>query len=543
MKSYDAIVVGGGHNGLVAAHYLRQGGLSVLVLERRHIVGGPCGEVEYFPGFRAAITNSPGSLEPKIVRDMRLAEFGLEFIRPNPSLVMPFPNGKAFIGWREQERVIECIRSFSERDARNYFPFFESLNRLAGKLEISLFRPPPSISAIASKLRDPTDEALFAKIIFGNIRDMLDAQFESEEVKACIAMLSLMSTVAGPSTPGTPYMLMQRPLSLASQAVDLEYDPRTQPLRGSTGLPKGGMGAIPAAMARSLLASGVEIRCNAAVTEIRSRDGKVRGVVLASGEEVQATHVISNLNPKTTLLALLEPSVLEKDVADRVAALPMRGNAFKIGLALDDLPRWAVAEDDAEARELAQCQFRIGPSMAYMESAYGDAMLGKWSSCPMFWGLTPSVTDPTLAPPGKHVMSINIFHAPYRLAEGNWESEKERFGEYCIKVLSEYIPNLLDIIIARRFWSPVDIEREYGLLEGNITHGDMLPGRMFSMRPAEGLSSYATPVEGLYLCGSGVWPGGYVSGLPGHNASHKLLADLRKTAKEKSAQLATAPTH
>jgi phytoene dehydrogenase-like protein len=259
-------------------------------------------------------------------------------------------------------------------------------------------------------------------MIFGNIRDLLNEYLESEEVKAAVAMLGLMSTVAGPSTVGAPYMLLQRPLSLASQSAEAGYDPRTQPLRGSTGLPKGGMGAIPEAMERSLKASGVTIRCNSEVVAILADQAGARGVALSSGEELYARVILSNLNPKITLLRLLDPALLDNDIRERMDALPMRGSVFKIGLALDALPRFAAARNDAEAHEFAKCQFRIGPSMEYMERAYIDATFGRPSAGPMFWGLTPSVTDPDLAPPGKHVMSINIFHAPYKLAQGSWET-------------------------------------------------------------------------------------------------------------------------
>jgi phytoene dehydrogenase-like protein len=288
------------------------------------------------------------------------------------------------------------------------------------------------------------------------------------------------------------------------------------------------MGSIPEAMARSLAASGVKIRCGAEVVAILADDHGVRGVALATGEEVYAKYVLSNLNPKTTLLNLLDADLLEDDVHHRVTSLPMRGSAFKIGLALDAMPRFAAAKDESEANHFAQCQFRIGPSMEYMDRAFTDANNGMPSAGPMFWGLTPSVTDPNLAPPGKHLMSINIFHAPYTLADGNWDEEKDRFGKRCIDILTDYIPNLKNIIVDHRFWSPKDLEREYGLLEANITHGDMLPGRMFSLRPVPGIANYQTPVRGLYLCGSGVWPGGFVSGLPGHNASHKVLSDIER---------------
>jgi phytoene dehydrogenase-like protein len=226
-------------------------------------------------------------------------------------------------------------------------------------------------------------------------------------------------------------------------------------------------------------------------------------------------------------LDLLDPEQLNAEDRVRLDRLVMRGNAFKVGLALDGLPRFTAARSDEEARLYAQCQFRIAPTMDYLDRAYEDAKYGRPSQGPVFWGLTPSVSDPSLAPPGKHVMSINIYHAPYQLRDSTWEEERDRYGLHCIDVLSEYIPNLKQIIRDARFWSPLDFEREYGIREANITQGDMLPGRMFSMRPVPGWSGYRTPVSGLYLCGVGTWPGGFVSGLPGHNAAQQILQDIK----------------
>jgi phytoene dehydrogenase-like protein len=340
----------------------------------------------------------------------------------------------------------------------------------------------------------------------------------------------VMSTFAGPSTPGTPLMLLHRPLSLASHQATPGYDPRVQPLRGSTGLPKGGMGAIPAAMAKSLQSRGVDIRCGCGVDSILVGSRGVEGVRLESGEVVRSPIVVSNLNPKTTLLRLVEEGGIDRQTRSRLEALMMKGNAFKIGLGLDDLPRFAVARNEDETLAFAACQFRIAPSMDYLDRAYDDAKYGIPSQGPVCWGLTPSVTNPSLAPPGKHLMSVNIYHAPYQLRGASWATERERYGHHCIDVLSEYIPNLKKIINQARFWSPLDFEDEYGLLEANITHGDMLPGRMFSLRPYAGSAGYRTPLSGLYLCGVGTWPGGFVSGIPGHNAAHQILRDMGRGA-------------
>jgi phytoene dehydrogenase-like protein len=524
---FDAIVVGGGHNGLVAAFYLARAGLKVTVLERRGAVGGPCGRVEYFPGYFGAISNSPGSLEPKIVVDMELERWGLRFTRPDPTVVSPFPDGRIFTAWRDQAHTAAELRRFSAHDADAYYEFFRYLEWFARRLKISLFRAPPSLKELVANLTTREDEEAFGKIFFGSIKDLLDERLDSEEVKALIAILAGVSHMVGPSTPGTPYMLLQRPISLASLESQSADDPRRQLLRGSTGLPIGGMGSIPESMRRSIEALGALVRTEADVARILVRDGAVAGVVLADGEEVLAPLVLSNLNPKTTCVALMEPSSYDPEIRRRFEALKMTGSAFKVALALDGLPRYAAAKNDEEARLFAGCQFRIAPSMEYMDLAFDDARYGRPSARPVPWGLIPSANDPTITPSGKHVMSVNIFHAPYHLRDGDWTKMKDTFGKRCIALLSEYMPNLPDLITDTRFWSPKDLEDEYGLLEANITHGDIVPEHMFSLRPIAGLGDYRGPVAGLYFCGSGAYPGGFVSGIPGHNAGHKVLDDLR----------------
>ncbi|MDZ4735874.1 MAG: NAD(P)/FAD-dependent oxidoreductase [Rhodospirillaceae bacterium] len=523
---YDAIVIGAGHNGLVAAGYLARARRNVLVLERRERVGGPCGVIEYFPGYTAAITNSPGSLEPKIIADMELEHYGLKFHHPDPSMVMPFPDGRAFVAWRERSRVVDELKKFSHRDAERYYEIFDYVEAFARRLGISLFAPPPTLAEVAARLKTPEDEEAFSKLFFGSIRDFLDDYLESDALKAVIAMVSILSNRVGPWTPGSACLLLHRPLSLASSEELAMNDPRRQVLRGSTGLPMGGMGAIVEAMRSSIEANGATVRTNAPVAEILVRNGKARGVVLESGEEILAPIVISNLAPKYTLLQFLPADSLESDFRTKVEQLKVEGNAFKVGLALDGVPRFAAATSESEVQKFAECQFRISPSLKYLEDAYDDMKFGRPSRGPIIWGLTPSVADPSLAPEGKNIMTLSVFHAPYRLAEGDWKTERDRYGQRIIDTLAEYIPNLKDILVDAKFWSPCDIEDEFGTYEGNITHGDILPQNYFSLRPVPGWSDYRTPVRGVYLCSVGTWPGGNVSGIPGHNAAHQVLRDL-----------------
>ncbi|MDN2566397.1 NAD(P)/FAD-dependent oxidoreductase [Aquibium sp. A9E412] len=526
MARYDVIIVGGGHNGLVASRYLAAAGLRVLVLEKRSAFGGPAAKVEWMPGYFCSVTNSPGSLEPKIVREMELESFGLRFVKPDPTLVHPLEDGRLFVGWRDRARGDAQLESYAPGEAERYRRMFEYLEAFARRLGVSVFDAPPTLAQLTRNLTTREDEEAFARVFFGSARALFDDFLDSEEAKAIVGPMAVVSGQVSPSTPGTPINLMMRPLSIASVAFDEGYDPRRMPLRGSTGLPIGGMGAIIDAMVASARAAGVTLRRETGVSAIRIRGERVKGVVTEDGEEIDAPVVVSAINPRTTLLDLIGDHPDWADMQARIGRRSMRGKAYKLILALDAMPRYAAAADDAEAALLASAQYRTAPTLDYLEESHADMMLGRAPQNPVIWGLCPSMTSPGLAPEGKHIMSMNIGNAPYCLQQGDWAEERDRLARRCIETAARWMPNLPDIVSDYRCIDPVEFESDYGLVEANITHGDTLPWNQFWMRPLPGLSGYRTPTAGLYLSGAGTWPGNFVSGLPGHNTAHRILGDL-----------------
>jgi phytoene dehydrogenase-like protein len=524
---YDAIVVGGGHNGLVAACYLGRAGLSTLVLEGTERLGGPAAIIEFMPGYSTTVSNSPGSLEPKVVADLELERHGLRFVRPDPTLVHPLDGDRLYVGWRDPARNHAQLEAFAPGEAARYDAFFAYLQRFADRLGISIFEPPPSLQQLVRNLTRLEDQEAFSRILFGSARDLMDEFELAPETQALIAPLAVVGGQAAPSTPGTPFNLMMRPLSLASLRDGGAQDPRLLPLRGSTGLPIGGMGAIIAALGKSLQGHGGAIATGKPVSAIRTAGGRVRGVVTASGEEYEAPIVVSAISPYTTVTALVGDAPEWRELIAKMKRKPLRGRAFKVVLALDGMPRYARAASDEEAQHLAAAQFRIAPSLDYIEEAHTDMLLGRLSHKPVIWGLCPSMTSPMLAPPGKHLLSLNVGNAPYRLREGTWPQQREVFAKRVIAKLAEYMPSLPGLIRDWRILDPTDFEREFGLVEANITHGDALPFGSFWMRPLPGLHDYRTPTRGLYLSGNGTWPGNYISGICGHNASQAVLRDLR----------------
>lgn len=523
---YDAIVIGGGHNGLVCAGYLAGSGLRVAVLEKSAKLGGPVGTQDFMPGYRSTLSNSPGSLEPKIVRDLELESFGLKFVKPNPTLVHPLSDGRLFIGWRERERGDAQLDSYAPGESARYHALFDYLQWFADRLGISLFKPPPSLKELVRNLDGLAEQEAFSRILFGSVRSLFEEFELAEETKAIIGPLAVVSGIVGPSTPGTPFNLMLRPLSLASLASEEDYDPRRLPLRGSTGLPIGGMGAIIDAMERSLVARGVTILRDACVEKIECSGNGVEGVHLENGAVFRAPVVISAANPLMTVSWVESADPEWQHIQKSIVKRPLNGKAFKIVMALGDIPRYARAADEQEARALAAAQFRIAPTLDYLEESHADMLRGKVPENLVVWGLCHSLTSPMLAPDGKHVLSLNIGNAPYHLRHGDWATEKERVVQRVISLVSQWIPNLPDIIEDYRCMDPNEFEQEFSLVEANITHGDTLPYRQFWMRPFPGLHRYRTPTPGLYLSGNGTWPGNFVSGIAGHNTAHAVMDDL-----------------
>lgn len=529
-KGTEIIIVGGGHNGLVAACYLAAAGLKVLVLEAADRLGGPVATVEFMPGYFSTISNSPGSLEPKIVRELGLESFGLRFVRPDPTLVQPLDDAPLYVGWRDPARNDAQLEAFAPGEAERYRRFFAYLQDFADRLGISLFEPPPTLQHLVRNLTNLEDQEAFSRILLGSVRDLMEEFEFAPQTRALIAPLAVVGGQVSPSSPGTPFNLLMRPLSLASIKSEAGYDPRRMPLRGSTGLPVGGMGAIIEAMRVSLLGNGGEVRLNERVALLSVRDGRISGVVTTSGEEIEAPIVISAVNPRTTA-ALLDKQADWGELRGKLERKTMRGRAFKVVLALDGMPRYAEARDDAEARMLSSAQFRIAPSLQYLDEGHSDMLLGRLSENPVIWGLCPSMTTPQLAPEGKHVLSMNIGNAPYHLSEGTWAEKRDILAKRAIAKLAEWMPGLPDLISDYRCIDPTEFERRYGLVEANITHGDTLPWNSFWMRPMAGLHAYRTPTNGLYLSGNGCWPGNYVSGIAGHNAAHAVLKDIKEAGR------------
>lgn len=521
----DAIVVGGGHNGLLCAGYLAKAGLNVTLLERTAYIGGPAASREFFPGYFSAIANSPGSLEPRVVADFELERHGLVFHRPDPTLVHPLTEGRLYIGWRDQARNDAQMEAFAKGEAARFHAMFAYLNRFAERLGISIYREPPSLKELVANLTTSEDEEMFSRILFGSVKQLFEYFELAPETQAIVGPLSVVSGLAGPSTPGTPFNLMMRPLSLASLKSDAEYDPRRMPLRGSTGLAVGGMGAIVEAMTRSIEALGVTILREAEVESIEDEAGGPV-VSLSDGRSFKAPIVVSAMHPHLTLQRVRSANPDWQPLIEKAAKVSPAGTAFKIVLGLGDMPRYAAAKDETEARALAMAQLRIAPTLGYLDDCHADLSRGRMPEKPLIWGLCHSMSSPQMAPEGKHILSINIGGAPHRGGKAPLVIDKAAVTQKVVEILSEWIPNLPGAVEHSRVIDAAEFERDFGLYGANIAHLDMMPINQFWMRPVPGLHRYRTPTKGLYLSGVGTWPGAYFSGIPGHNTAQAVLSDL-----------------
>jgi phytoene dehydrogenase-like protein len=528
---YDAVIIGGGHNGLVCAAYLAMAGLEVVVLERRGVVGGAAITEEFHPGFRNSVASYTVSLlNPKVIADLRLAEHGLRIVERRIANFLPLDDGRYLKvgGGRTDDEVAK----FSKRDAARLEAYQARLEAVADVVRALALETPPNVveghpfaaiseliksGRIANRLRhlglDLQRELL--DLFANSAGGYLDGWFESDPIKAAYGFDGIVGNYASPYTPGSAYVLLHHCFGEVNGK------------KGAWGHAIGGMGAITQAMAKSAAASGAEIRLTAAVREVTIEKGRAVGVVTEKGDMLRARVVISNLNPKLLYGSLIDRAALPEAFAVRIAKWRCGSGTFRMNVALSELPDFTCLP----GRDLAEhhtAGIIMAPSLAYMEQAYFDARTHGWSKKPIVEMVISSSLDDTLAPKGRHVASLFCQHVAPELPDGSWDDHRETVADLMIEAVDRYAPNFKSSVLGRQILSPLDLERTFGLVGGDIFHGALDLGQMFSARPMLGHADYRGPIPGLYMCGSGTHPGGGVTGLPGHNAAREILRDLRR---------------
>jgi phytoene dehydrogenase-like protein len=522
-------VIGGGHNGLVCACYLAAGGMRVAVFERRGIVGGAAVTEEFHPGFRNSTASYTVSLlHPKVIRDLRLAEHGLEILERPVANFLPLSDRSYLKVGNGLAATQAEVARFSRRDADALPGYYAMLDRVADVLRSLLLETPPNPGGGMPELlrawktgrqlkqlrlnerRDLLD--LFTK----SAGEVLDRWFESDPIKAAFGFDAVVGNFASPYAPNSAYVLLHHVIGEVNGK------------RGTWGHARGGMGAITQAMAAEARKRGVAIFTGAAVARVMARDGAATGIALADGTEIAAKSVIANVNPKLLYLQMVEPSALDPDFRRRIESYRCASATFRMNVALDAPPSFeCLAGDGPHLRS----GIIVAPSLAYMERAYFDARLGGWSRAPIVELLIPSLVDDSLAPAGKHVASLFCQHANPQLPDGrSWDAAKEEVADLMLDTVARYAPNFRAGVIVRKVLSPLDLERDFGLIGGDIFHGQLALDQLFSARPVLGHGNYRGPLRGLYMCGAGTHPGGGVSGVPGHNAAREILRDARRVS-------------
>jgi len=517
----DIVIIGGGHNGLVTAFYLARAGFKPLVLERRHQVGGAAITEEFHPGFRSSVLAHSAALRPDLIRDMDLARHSLKLITPEVEITTLSPDGRALILRRDVAKSAQQIGQFSQKDATRYPEFRRAVAQAAAVISKALAMTPPQIEAPGSadlfgllKLGRAA-RALGKKDMFSLLRwgpmavaDLAAKFFETELLRATVAAQGIFGTFLGPWSAGTALVFLLR-------AAD-----------GERSFAQGGIGAITQAMAAAAQKAGAEIRTGAEVIEIRIKNGAAQGVVLSTGEEILARAVISNADPKRTFLKLTDPVLLEPSFTRRLQNYRMNGTVAKVNLALSGLPTFTALNGNPEA--LAS-RIQIGPEIDYLERAFDESKYGNFSRAPYLEVTIPTLADPSLAPEGKHVISIYMQYAPYKLKNSGWQDESQRvaLADTVVKTLAQYAPNLPEKILSHQIITPLDLDETYGLTGGHIFHGELALDQIFTMRPILDWARYRTPIENLYLCGSGTHPGTGLTGGSGANAAREILKDLK----------------
>jgi phytoene dehydrogenase-like protein len=523
VKPHDIIIVGGGHNGLVCAAYLARAGRRVLVLERRERVGGAAMSEEVFPGFRFSVFSYVVSLlRPEIIRELELPRHGLHIL-PLESTLTPLPNGDYLAQWGDHDQNRRELARHSLRDAEAYDEFGRLLHLMARAVKPILSVPPPNPASIDPRellelLRvgryfrdlDRKDFNALWKLLTMSAADYLDEWFESEALKGTKSASGIIGTMLGPRSPGTAYVLLHH------------YMGELDGVFRAWGFAKGGNGSVSEAIAAAAQAHGAQIRTAAPVVKVLVRGGRARGVVLESGEEILARTVVCGTDPRRTFLGLVGEEHLPDEFVEAIRRYRFRGASAKVNLALGELPNFTCMPGrGAHLRGAVS----ISPSVEYLERAYEDAKYGEISRRPYMDIVIPSMLDPSMAPPGKHVMSIFVQYAPYHLNGGWSDSKREALGDTVVDTLSQYAPNLKAAILHRQVVTPLDIERTVGLAEGNIFQGELSLQQMFFLRPVPAWAKYKAPLAGLYQCGAGTHPGGGVMGASGRNAAAAILRE------------------
>jgi phytoene dehydrogenase-like protein len=513
----DAIIIGSGHNGLVCASYLVRSGLKVIVLERRDVIGGATVTEEIWPGFKISRASYVPGIVSKITKELELEKYGLKTGPIDPRNFCPFPDGKYLFTFRSAKRTAKEIEKFSSRDARAYINFSSFASKFVETIDPLVLSPPPSMTDLLSLIKGPELEEVIRQVLMTSCKELLDQLFESEYVKAALCIHGVLNTSMGPDTVGTSYILAN---SLGRTGYKYTV---------------GGTGAVAQALARSFESQGGTILTSREVKQVLVQNGKAIGVELVSGERMFAKVVISNADPKRTFLRMIERENLEPDFIWKVEHLRATGTSLKINIALNE-PLNFKAFPGAEVGPQHRALTDISPSIDYIENAYEDCKHGRIPKEPPLSIFSQTASDASVAPHGKHTLSIIAKYNPYHLAgerdssdtetkTRNWDELKEAALKNALDVLEDYAPNLRRSIIHIEVLSPLDLERVFGLTEGNVTHLDQTLNQMLSFRPLPGYSNYKTPIDGLYLCGTGTHPGGGVTGAPGHNAAHAVLEE------------------
>ena len=510
----DVAIVGGGHNGLVTAAYLARAGLSVTVLERREIVGGACVTEELIPGFScSSCAYVANDLTPKVLHELDLRRFGLELYQTGISIASISEDGRGFALYNDLDRSLRELEGVGPREGEGLVRLGLRMARLAEIVHPTLLRSPPTLAELEGELRAVGEGPLFEEFFKGSASDLLDHYFDSDVVKGMFAFFAMVSTYGGPRTPGTAYVYAHH--SWGSFEGKL----------GQFAFPRGGMGAISESLAACARHHGAVVRTDAEVRRIVAADGRAAGVELADGEVVEARAVVSNADPRVTFLDLTEKGVLDPGFVTAVERLDFRGTMARVHVALDGLPEFV-------AGGAAPGPYHAGVTVAHasvdrLEAAWQAQRAGRIAEDPVVEFTVPTAHDPTLAPPGKHLLITGVQQVPFDLAEGTWDDARAQFTRRVVAQLARVSPGIEDRILATATVTPLDLERTYGLTGGNIFHGALTLDQLFGGRPLPTCADYRTPLEGLYLCGSGTHPGGGVSGAPGHNAAWAVLEDLR----------------